>query len=215
VSIIMENATFSYGEKNVLDRINLSVETGERIGIIGPSGGGKSTLLKLLSGLYELQSGKIEIEGANKPIEIRTRIAMVMQSAMLFPASIKENITCGHSMEEAVIQRACEAAQLSEWVSALPEGIDTFVGERGGKVSGGQAQRIAIARAIAKNAPVVLLDEATSALDSDTVNAVLLALKNLTVGKTVVSVSHNPEALMDCTRIYRLEKGRLYDTGVI
>jgi ABC-type multidrug transport system fused ATPase/permease subunit len=99
---------------------------------------------------------------------------------------------------------------LSEWITGLPEGIDTFVGERGGKVSGGQAQRIAIARAMAKNAPVVLLDEATSALDNETSNAVAAALDNLMKDKTVVSVSHRPEMLTNCDCIYRLEGGRLY-----
>jgi ABC-type multidrug transport system fused ATPase/permease subunit len=137
---------------------------------------------------------------------------MVMQNAMLFPASIKENITCGHNMSEETIIQACEAAQLSEWISSLPEGIDTFVGERGGKVSGGQAQRIAIARAIAKNAPVVLLDEATSALDGETSVIVAEALDNLMKDKTTVSVSHRPEMLTNCNYIYRLEGGRLYDS---
>jgi len=136
---------------------------------------------------------------------------MVMQNPMLFPASIKDNIACGHSMSDEEIRRACEAAQLSDWIATLPDGIDTFVGERGGRVSGGQAQRIAIARAIAKDAPVVLLDEATSALDGDTSYAVLSALESLTKGKTVVSVSHRPEALAWCNRIYRLEGGQLYD----
>ena len=109
-----------------------------------------------------------------------------------------------------MLRQACDAAQLSDWIATLPDGIDTFVGERGGKVSGGQAQRIAIARAIAKNAPVVLLDEATSALDGDTSKAVLSAIESLAKGKTVVSVSHRPEVLMGCSRVYRLEGGQLY-----
>jgi ABC-type multidrug transport system fused ATPase/permease subunit len=112
-------------------------------------------------------------------------------------------------MSEDTIRQACDAAQISAWIASLPEGIETFVGERGGKVSGGQAQRIAIARAIAKNAPVILLDEATSSLDNDTSIAFMLALRSLTKGKTVVSVSHNPGALTDCDRVYRLEGGKL------
>ena len=194
-----------------MHEIDLEVKAGETIGIIGISGGGKSTLLKLLSGLYTPQTGNVEVQGARIPIDIRRNVAMVMQNAMLFPASIKENITCGHDMSEETVIQACEAAQMSEWILTLPEGIDTFVGERGGQVSGGQAQRIAIARAIAKNTPVVLLDEATSALDSETGNAVATALDNLMKNKTVVSVSHQPEMLTNCTRIYRLEGGRLYD----
>ncbi len=211
MSIYIEHLTFAYGGNQVLRDISLDIETGERIGIIGVSGCGKSTLLKLLSGLYSPQSGIIEVQGVRKPEDIRKQVAMVMQSAMLFPASIKDNITCGHPMSDEVIRQACDAAQLSDWIATLPDGIDTFVGERGGKVSGGQAQRIAIARAIAKGASVVLLDEATSALDGDTSNAVLSALENLTKGKTVVSVSHRPETLAGCSRIYRLDGGKLYD----
>lgn len=207
----IENLSYSYGENEVLHEINLIVQTGESIGIIGVSGGGKSTLLKLISGLYAVQTGRIEVEGETEPGKIRKNIAMVMQSAMLLPASIKDNITCGHFMSDEAISTACEAAQLSEWISALPDGIDTFVGERGSKVSGGQAQRISIARAIAKQAPVVLLDEATSALDGDTGSAVIMALESLAKGKTVVSVTHHPETLTNCKRIFRLEGGRLYD----
>jgi len=211
MSIYVENLSFFYGDKEVLHEINFKVETGESIGIIGVSGGGKSTLLKLLSGLYATQTGIIEVYGERQPVNIRRNVAMVMQNAMLFPASIKENITCGHNMSKETVIQACEAAQLTDWISTLPEGIDTFVGERGGKVSGGQAQRIAIARAIAKNAPVVLLDEATSALDNETSNAVATALDNLMKNKTVISVSHRPEMLTNCNRLYRLEGGRLYD----
>ncbi|HWT74884.1 MAG TPA: ABC transporter ATP-binding protein [Mobilitalea sp.] len=211
MSIHIERLTFFYGDKEVLHEIELKVRTGENIGIIGVSGGGKSTLLKLLSGLYAPQTGIVEVQGERIPEEIRRNVAMVMQNALLFPASIRENITCGHSMNEEVIRKACKAAQLSEWISTLSDGMDTFVGERGGKVSGGQSQRIAIARAIAKDAPVVLLDEATSALDGDTGNAVLSALEHLMKGKTVVSVSHRLEMLNNCDRIYRLEGGRLYD----
>jgi len=210
MSILVKNLTFSYDGKEVLHDINLDVRTGESIGIIGVSGGGKSTLLKLLSGLYTPQSGVVEVQGEQSPVDIRRNVAMVMQNATLFPASIKDNISCGHDMGEKNIIRACEAAHLSEWISGLPEGIDTFVGERGGKVSGGQAQRIAIARAIAKNAPVVLLDEATSALDIETCAVVAAALDNLMKGKTVVNVSHRLEMLANCDRVYRLEGGRLY-----
>lgn len=212
MGVRLEDISFSYGENIVLREINLMVKSGERIGIIGTSGGGKSTLLKLLSGLYVAQVGSVEVEGETCPREIRRHVSMVMQSTMLLPASIKENITCGHPMDELVIRQACEAAQLSEWISTLPSGLDTFVGQRGSMVSGGQAQRIAIARAIAKQAPVVLLDEATSALDGDTGNAVLLALGNLTKGRTVISVTHHPEtlSLTDCNCIYRLDGGRLH-----
>lgn len=209
MSIELEHVNFSYGEKMVLEDVNLHVDTGEFVGIVGGSGGGKSTLLKLLSGLYEPDNGVIRVSGMTKPQEIRGQVAMVMQSPMLFPTSIRENITCGHRMEERNIMKACEAAKLLEWIDTLPDGLDSYVGERESKVSGGQAQRIAIARAIAKDAKVILLDEATSALDSDTRSAVLEALIQLTKGKTVVHVTHQQETLKDCHRILRLEAGKL------
>ena len=210
MNIQIENLSFAYGDKQVLDNINLTIESGETVGIVGVSGGGKSTLLKLISGLYDLQSGSITIGDACTSAQRRKYVAMVMQSAMLFPAGIRENISCGHEMEEAVLRHACDIAQLTEWISTLPHGVDTFVGERGGQVSGGQAQRIAIARAVAKNAPVILLDEPTSALDSDTGIAVMTALAGLIKGKTALHVSHQEEMLTAYDRILRLEGGRLY-----
>lgn len=210
MSIFLQNVSFSYSGKPVLEQIDLNVLSGETVGIIGVSGGGKSTLLKLISGLYDTQTGIISINGACVASQRRKAVAMVMQSAMLLPASIRDNITCGHEVRDAVIGEACDAASLTDWIKTLPDGLDTFVGERGGKVSGGQAQRIAIARAIVKDAPAVLLDEPTSALDGDTSAAVMTALANLTRGKTVLHVSHRLETLTGCSRILRLEGGRLY-----
>ena len=210
MNIEIVNISFSYGNKNVLNDITLSIKSGETVGIVGVSGGGKSTLLKLISGLYDVQSGSITIGEAQSSHERRKRVAMVMQNAMLFPASIRDNITCGRDMDEAAIRRACETTRLAEWITTLPGGVDTFVGERGGRVSGGQAQRIAIARAIAKDAPVVLLDEPTSALDGDTGVAVMAALAGLTSGRTVLHVSHQVDMLKNYNRILRLEGGWLY-----
>jgi ATP-binding cassette subfamily B protein/subfamily B ATP-binding cassette protein MsbA len=212
LGILVENLSFGYGGNMILQDISMNVGTGEYVGIVGVSGCGKSTLLKLLAGLYPAMTGIVEVEGKHRPEDIRRQVAMVMQDPMLFPASIRDNITCGHEMSPDTIMQACRAAQLTDWIAELPDGIDTFVGERGGKVSGGQAQRIAIARAIAKDAPVILLDEATSALDDGTSSAVLAAIESLTRGKTVVSVSHQPRALEGCSRIYRLEGGRLNDS---
>lgn len=211
MSIHVQGLCFSYDGKEVLHDIDLIIRPGERVGIIGLSGGGKSTLLKLLSGLYAPQRGIVEVAGEREPRGIRRQVAMVQQSAPLFTASIRDNITCGHPIADSAIAAACAAAQLEQWIVSLPDGLDTFVGERGGSVSGGQAQRIAIARAIAKDAPVVLLDEATSALDADTGSAVLQGLERLSAGKTVVSVSHRLEALAGYHRVLRLEGGRLLD----
>jgi ABC-type multidrug transport system fused ATPase/permease subunit len=210
MSILIEDLSYSYSGKQVLKSINLAVRQGEAVGIVGFSGGGKSTLLKLVSGLYDVQRGSITVMGLTHAADRRKNTAMVIQSAGLFPASIRDNITCGHEMNENGIRRACDAAQMTKWIDSLPDGLDTHLGERGEKVSGGEAQRIAIARAIAKNAPVVLLDEPTSALDNETGAAVITALEGLTRGKTVLHVSHRPETLAWCDRIFRLDGGCLY-----
>ncbi|MDR1689734.1 MAG: ABC transporter ATP-binding protein/permease [Clostridiales bacterium] len=209
MSVTIENLSYSYGETLVLSGICLSLATGDHVGIVGVSGGGKTTLLKLVSGLNELQRGIIRVMGCGSSAGRSANVAAVMQSPSLFPASIRDNITCGHVMDEAKLRRVCDAAQLTQWISSLPDGLDSFVGERGAKVSGGQAQRIAIARAMAKDAPVILLDEPTSALDADTAAAVISALDDLTRGKTVLHVSHRPKNLSGCARIYSLEGGCL------
>ena len=206
---------FLYEEKEVLQGLDFSMERGEHIGIIGTSGCGKSTFLKVLAGLYEPTSGRVVVAGETKPERIRKQVAMVMQSAMLLPASILDNITCGHEMEKEWVQHVCEAAQLQEWIQTLPDGIHTYLGNRAITLSGGQAQRISIARAMAKDASVILLDEATSALDQTTSEAVMEALNQLTKGKTVLHVTHHPELLMHCNRIYAMEGGRLYEKGAI
>ncbi len=211
MSIDAEGIQFSYTGAPVLRDLCLHVPPGGRVGIAGVSGGGKSTLLRLLCGLYPVQAGVLRVHGAGDPPAIRRHVALVGQSAMLFPGSVWDNVTCGRPMSAAAVHAACEAAQLSAWLATCPDGLLQQVGERGGRVSGGEAQRIAIARAIAKDAPVVLLDEATSALDAQTGAAVLAALERLTRGRTVVSVSHQPGALMGMDRVYLLREGRLFD----
>ena len=205
----LEDVAFSYGGKQVLQNLSLMVRPGEHIGIVGDSGCGKSTLLKLLAGLYEPDSGSVEVMGKRTPGDIRKQVALVMQQNALFPLSIRDNITCGHHVPEAALWEACRGASLADWIKGLPQGLDTHVGQRGGQVSGGQAQRIQIARALCKDAPVILLDEPVSALDRDTGLSVLAALGRLTAGRTVIHVTHYPEALDDGYAIYRLEGGRL------
>ena len=133
-----------------------------------------------------------------------------MQQGCLFPLSIRDNISCGHEIPEEKLWASCESASLTPWIAGLPNGLDTYVGERGNQVSGGQAQRIQIARAICKDAPVILLDEPVSALDQDTGHSVLQALNKLTEGKTVIHVTHHPATLEDGYVLYRMEGGRLY-----
>ncbi|MBQ8549013.1 MAG: ABC transporter ATP-binding protein [Lachnospiraceae bacterium] len=211
MSVLLREISFSYGEKKILDKVSLAVCEKEHIGILGGSGCGKSTLLKILAGLYPVKDGYCEVAGACAPEGIRKQVAMVMQTPGLFPLSIRENITCGHPIAEEKVWQAVRAAQLEEWVRGLPEGLNSLVGERGGNLSGGQAQRIAIARAIAKDAPVVLLDEPTSALDGETAEALLRAMDRLTEGKTVIHVTHREETIRNYDRILVLKEGKLFE----
>jgi ATP-binding cassette subfamily B protein/subfamily B ATP-binding cassette protein MsbA len=165
--------------------------------------------LKILAGLYEPDSGTAVIAGERFPEEIRKQVALVMQNNSLFPLSIRDNITCGHSISDEIVWAACKNASLTKWIESLPDGLDTNVGERGNQVSGGQAQRIQIARALCKDAPVILLDEPVSALDQDTGQSVLDALGRLTDGRTVIHVTHHQETLDDSYRIYRMEGGKM------
>lgn len=203
--IKIENLKYSYGEKPVLKNINLTVNDGEKIGIVGESGCGKSTLIKLISGLYAVQEGTITAEGG---------FSVVMQSLSLFPLTIRENITAGHDIPEEEIWNAVRIAQLEEWIKSLPQGLETFAGVRGNSFSGGQSQRISIARAIARNAQNIILDEATSALDNDTSQKLMASLNEWCSAnnKTVISIAHRAEALQYCDRIFCLEDGVLKET---
>lgn len=208
-AIVLDRVAFSYGDTEVLKELSLEVKPGERIGIVGDSGCGKSTLLKMLAGIYEPDCGRVVIAGESLPEKIRGRVALVLQHNGLFPLSIRDNVTCGRDVPEEKIWKACESASLTRWIRSLPDGLDTNVGERGNRVSGGQAQRIQIARALCRDAPVILLDEPTSALDRDTGRSVLEALERLTRGKTVIHVTHHPETLDGSYLIYRLKGGKL------
>lgn len=193
----------------VLNNLSLRAKPGEHIGIVGDSGCGKSTLLKILAGLYAPDQGPAIIAGEHILEKIRKQVSLVMQNNSLFPLSIRDNITCGHPISDETVWKACQNASLTEWIKDLPNGLDTNVGERGNQVSGGQAQRIQIARALCKDAPVILLDEPISALDQDTGHSVLDALRKLTGGKTVIHVTHHQETLDDSYTIYRMEGGRI------
>lgn len=208
-AVFLENISFSYESHMVIKNLSLRAQPGEHIGIVGNSGCGKSTLLKILAGLYEPDCGTAVIAGEHFPERIRKQVALVMQNNSLFPLSIRDNITCGHNYPDEMVWAACQNASLVKWIETLPDGLDTNVGERGNQVSGGQAQRIQIARALCKNASIILLDEPVSALDPDTGHSVLEALCNLTDGRTVIHVTHHQETLDDRYTIYRMEGGKM------
>ena len=193
--IIGQNITFSYKDRIILDNQSFSFKKGEHIGIIGESGSGKSTFLKLLAGLLTPSSGTLEVDSESDPAKIMKKISMVMQDAMIMPLTIRENIALGKEIKKERMDEIIKATRLDLWTDSLPEGIDTYLGERADELSGGQAQRIAIARAIAKDADIILLDEPTSSLDKDTIKDVMEALETLTDEKTVIHVTHQTELL--------------------
>ncbi|MBP5625258.1 MAG: ATP-binding cassette domain-containing protein [Lachnospiraceae bacterium] len=209
--IFGENLSFSYKEKEILKDLNFAFKKGERVGIVGESGSGKSTFLRLLAGLLSPTEGVVSVAGETKAEGIIKKISMVMQEAMLMPLTIKENITLGKDVPKERINEVIKAAKLDGWIDSLEEGIDTYLGDRANEISGGQAQRIAIARAMLKDADIILLDEPTSSLDKETTTEVLEALDRLMEGKTVVHVTHHPDLLKGYDRIITVKEGRFYE----
>ncbi|MAZ29819.1 ABC transporter ATP-binding protein [bacterium] len=216
--VVWHDATFEYGENAVFNNFNLTIEPGQRVGLVGPSGAGKTTFVSLLLRQHDLDSGVIEIDGQNIATvtqdSLREHIAVVPQEPLLFHRTIHENIAYGKpdATEEEIIEVA-KKAQAHDFISELPEGYDTLVGERGVKLSGGQKQRVAIARAMLKDAPILVLDEATSALDSESEVAIQKALHELMAGKTVVAIAHRLSTLREMDRILVLEAGQIVEDG--
>nr|WP_233455030.1 ABC transporter ATP-binding protein [Paenibacillus elgii] len=217
-----EAVTFSYdGETKVLDGISFQVNEGETVAIVGGSGGGKSTLFKLLCGFYEPEpegGGMIEVFGRPladwEPAELRARLSLVSQESYLFPATIAENIGYGRAdaTREEIVE-AAKAAHAHEFILQLPQGYETPLGERGGGLSGGQKQRIAIARAFLKDTSLLLLDEPTSALDSHSEALVQSALKSMMGGRTVLVIAHRLSTVRQADRIIVLDQGRIAESG--
>ena len=214
-----DRVCFSYGDgRAIIKDLSLSIEAGQKIAVVGPSGGGKSTIAKLIMRFYDVTSGTIRINGNNikaYTLEgLRKKIAVVPQDTVLFNDTLYYNIAYGNpAANEAEVKEAVAKAQLSEFVAALPKGLETKVGERGLKLSGGEKQRVAIARAILKNAALLILDEATSALDSNTELAIQTALKNLTVGRTSLVIAHRLSTVTDADRIIVVDEGQIVDQG--
>lgn len=220
-SVKFDDVSFRYQESqdgNVIDKLSLDIKPGQRIGLAGHSGGGKTTLTKLLLRFADINAGSIRIDDQNianiTQESLRQAIAYVPQEPLLFHRTLRENIAYGrpNATDEQIIKAAKQAHAL-EFIEKLPQGFDTLVGERGVKLSGGQRQRIAIARAILKDAPILVLDEATSALDSESEKLIQDALEKLMKGRTSIVIAHRLSTIAKLDRIVVLEKGHIIEDG--
>jgi len=218
-TIRFQNLQFSYDGKNpVLKKINLTVPAGEILAIVGPSGSGKSTLANLIPRFFDIEKGSLLIDGVDiRDITIkslRDQIAIVTQQTILFNDTIRDNIAYGdQNKSENDIRKAADAAYALNFIDALPEGFDTVIGEAGIRLSGGERQRLSIARAILKNAPILVLDEATSSLDTESEREVQKALENLMKDRTTFVIAHRLSTIKNADRIIVIKDGRIVEEG--
>ncbi len=217
--VSFDRVRFGYpGRGPVLKDLDLVIEPGQRVGLVGASGAGKSTVIALLQRFYDLQSGRVLVDGQDiadvTQDSLREVLSIVPQDISLFHRTVLENIRYARpEAGEDDVMAAAEAARCRDFIEALPDGFDTMVGDRGVKLSGGQRQRLAIARALLKDAPILLLDEATSALDSESEQAIQLALDNLMHGRTVIAIAHRLSTLRHFDRIIVMDGGQVIDDG--
>ncbi len=217
-NIQFENINFSYGEKPVLRNVNLTVHAGQLIALVGSSGSGKTTLANLLPRFYDPQSGTVRIGGTDirefLTLELRRHIAVVTQETILFHDTIRGNIAVGKpGATKEEIEAAARSANAHQFIMEKPDGYDAIVGEKGVALSGGQRQRISIARAILKDAPILLLDEATNSLDAESERAVQEELEKLMVGRTTICIAHRLSTIQKADVIVVMNEGRIVETG--
>jgi ATP-binding cassette, subfamily B, bacterial MsbA len=226
-SIRFEQAEFAYADagesgtengKAVLQDVNLEVKAGEVLAIVGGSGSGKTTLVHLIPRFFDLTAGSLKIDGHEirdlTLQSLRSQIGIVTQETILFNDTVRNNIAYGQpSVSQKQVEAAAQAALAHDFIMAMPEGYDTVIGERGFRLSGGERQRLSIARALLKNAPILILDEATSALDSESEALVQAALQNLMSDRTVLVIAHRLTTIRRANRIVVLENGRITDAG--
>jgi len=217
--LAFENVSFAYSNgAEVLHGINLHVAPGETIAVVGQTGSGKSTLMKLLLRFYAPTGGSVKLDGIDlaelQLPALRAAFGLVSQDVFLFHGSVAENIAYGRSdADMAEIEAAARAAEAHDFIQQLPQGYDTIVGERGQKLSGGQRQRVSIARAVLKDPPVLILDEATSAVDNETEAAIQRSMQVITQGRTTLVVAHRLSTIVNADRIYVLDQGRIAEQG--
>jgi ATP-binding cassette subfamily B protein len=219
-AVEFKDVTFTYpgSERAAISDLSITAKPGEMIALVGPSGSGKSTFINLVIGFLRPQSGTVRIDGRDlSDYDLRSYrqfISVVPQESVLFEASVRDNVIYGlGSVNEKTLQSALAAANAEEFVAELPEGVDTLVGERGARISGGQKQRLAIARALIRNPRILILDEATSALDSQSELAIQTALDSLMRERTTFVVAHRLSTVRKADQILVLDKGRLIESG--
>ncbi|BBO86652.1 ABC transporter ATP-binding protein [Desulfosarcina ovata subsp. sediminis] len=217
-NLYFENVSFSYGDQDVLSGVNISVNPGEVLALVGMSGGGKSTLANLIPRFYDVTDGKILIDGIDirqfAVADLRRQIAIVTQEPILFNETVRDNIAYGRSeATEEQIVAAARAAFAHDFIMRFPSGYDTMIGELGGRLSGGEKQRLCIARALIKDAPILILDEATSSLDSEAEAVVQKALENLMHGRTTIVIAHRLSTIAGADHIAVIVGGHVVETG--
>lgn len=205
-------------ELAALDGINLDVRAGETVALVGPSGAGKSTVLQLASRFYDPEEGEVRLNGVSltslDPVEARAQMALVPQETVIFAASARDNLRYGRwDASDDALWDAAKLANAEDFLRALPQGLDTYLGEGGARLSGGQRQRVAIARALLRDAPLLLLDEATSALDAESERAVQIALQRLMGSRTTIVIAHRLATVRAADRIVVMDGGRIVESG--
>jgi len=210
--------SFSYGREPVLRDLSLTIEAGQNVALVGPTGAGKSTIAALIPRLADVNAGQVLVDGIDvrrhQLASLRGQIATVLQDTVLLDGTLRENIICGYpGARDRDVRRAARLALVDEFAARLPDGLDTHIGERGANLSGGQRQRVAIARAILRDASIVILDEPTSALDAGSEELLVAALANLPQGRTRIVIAHRLSTVRDADRIFVLEHGRIAEAG--
>ena len=216
--IMYDNVSFGYTDKNVLENVSFSVKKGQMTALVGPSGGGKSTIASLLARFWDVKSGKILVRGEDiRDVSLGSlmdQISMVFQRVYLFQDTVYNNIAIGRpdaTREE--VEEAAKKARCYDFIMQLPEGFDTVIGEGGASLSGGEKQRISIARCILKDAPIVILDEATASVDADNERAIQEAISELCRNKTLLVIAHRLKTIKDADQILVISDGRIIEQG--